>query len=122
MNAELAQAQRLLHGDGVVAHQALRAACWVLRSTLERTLRDLVAARGVELGQATSRSALTCLEVLYEETAPNLAGHVKGAWARLSRAVHHDAYELSPTLIEVRDLAEAVAVVVDFAAQQGRSD
>lgn len=31
------------------------------------------------------------------------------AWGRLSQACHHHAYELSPTVTEVRNLCESVA-------------
>ena len=118
--AELAQAQRLMQGSGPVGHQSLRMVCWLLRSVLEQTYRELVGAQGADLGSASNRAALICLRALYDETAPNLTDDAESAWTRLSRAVHHHAYELSPTLSEVRDLAGTVVGVVQFTAQRGR--
>ena len=118
--SELAQAQRLLQGSGPVGHQSLRMVCWLLRSVLEQTYRDLLKAQGAGLGSASNKAALICLRALYYEAAPDLADDAESAWTRLSRAVHHHSYELSPTLGEVQDLAGTVIGVVQFTAQQGR--
>lgn len=115
--ADLEQAERLMQGSGPVGHQSLRMVCWLLRSVLEQTYRELVGAQGAALGTSTNRVALICLRALYEDTAPELAGDAESAWNRLSRAVHHHAYELSPTLSEVEDLMRQVSDVAKFAAR-----
>ncbi|MEU4364111.1 hypothetical protein [Promicromonospora sp. NPDC023987] len=118
--ADLEQAERLMHGSGPVGHQSLRMVCWLLRSVLEQTYCELVDAQGAALGSSSNRAALICLRALYEDTAPDLADDAESAWNRLSRAVHHHAYELSPTLGEVKDLMRQVTDVAEFAARQGR--
>lgn len=116
--AELAQAERLMRGSGSVGHQSLRMVCWLLRSVIEGSYRELVSAQGEDLGSSSNRSALICLRALYDESAPELADDAEAAWTRLSRAVHHHAYELSPTLSEVEDLMRQVTHVAQFAARQ----
>lgn len=115
---ELEQAQLLLRRSGSVGHQSLRMVCWLLRSALEQSFVHLARAREVELGTATGKSRLTCLASLYQDDAPELAGEAEAAWARLSRAVHHHAYELSPTVSEVEELTGIVVGIVEFAARQ----
>lgn len=115
---ELAQAQLLLQRSGPVGHQSLRMVCWLLRSVLEQSFVRLARARGVELGTATGKSRLICLGSLYQDDAPELAGEAEAAWTRLSRAVHHHAYELSPTAGEVEELTRQVLGVVEFARRK----
>jgi hypothetical protein len=117
--AELAQAERLLLEPRTARHQSLRMACWLLRSVLEQTVRDLLDARGADVGHASGRVTLICLSALYADTSPDLAYDAEKTWARLSHAVHHHAYELSPTLTEVQDLAGTVADIVRFSAHCG---
>ena len=117
---ELDQAERLLQGSGPVGHQSLRMVCWLLRSVLEQTYRELVDAQGADLGSSSNKAARICLRALYDDTAPDLADDAESAWIRLSRAVHHHAYELSPALSEVEDLARRVIQVAEFAARRTR--
>jgi hypothetical protein len=116
--ADIEQVERLMQGSGPVGHQSLRMVCWLLRSALEQTYRELVGAQGADLGRSSNRAALICLRALYDESAPDLADDAEAAWTRLSRAVHHHAYELSPTLSEVKDLMRQVTHVAEFAARQ----
>lgn len=117
-DSELEQAQLLLQRPGPVGHQSLRMVCWLLRSVLEQSFDDLADARGVELGTATGKARLICLRSLYQDVAPELANEAEAAWTRLSQAVHHHAYELSPTLGEVEELAGMVVGVVEYATRQ----
>lgn len=117
---ELRQAERLMHRSGPTGHQSLRMVCWLLRSVLEEACHELAAAQGADLGSCSTRATLICLRALYDETVPRLADDAESAWLRLSRAVHHHAYELSPTLSEVQELADTVVGVVQFTVGQGR--
>ncbi|GAA1874336.1 hypothetical protein [Myceligenerans crystallogenes] len=112
----IAQAEGLIqYTAGAVAHQSLRAACWMLRTAFESAVRELLTNRGIAVGAASARTVHLCLQALYLETAPDLVRDVESAWDRLSRAVHHHAYELSPVYSEVRDLADTVSRIVEFA-------
>ncbi len=104
MSIFLAHAQRVLDGSGVAHHQRLRAACWLVRTELEATVQRLVESQGLIVARATMRSRMSCLEVL----RPDLAADAQYAWTMLSQATHHHAYNLSPTLAEVRHLAQIV--------------
>lgn len=115
---ELGQARLLLQRPGPVGHQSLRMVCWLLRSVLEQSFEHLARAQGVELGTATGVTRLVCLRSLYKDVAPELADEAEATWIRLSQAVHHHAYELSPTLGEVEGLVEMVVGVVEFATRQ----
>jgi hypothetical protein len=112
MSAFLAHAQQVLDGTGVVHHQRLRAACWLVRIELESTVRSLLEEQGVAVAGARMRSQLTCLEVLRHDVAAD--AHY--AWSMLSQATHHHAYNLSPSLAEVRNLAQ---IVTDLSGLRG---
>jgi hypothetical protein len=80
-----------------------RAACWVARRGLEALIPLLLQLRGVDVGGASMNVQLICLRVAYEDD-PALFTGLASAWDQLSRACHHHAYELTPTITEVRDL------------------
>jgi hypothetical protein len=103
----LAQAHDLLARAGPEEPHAVRAACWVARSALEDELRSLLARAGADVNGASTRSALVVLRVVAKDD-PELMLRAEYAWARLSDASHHHAYELAPTLAEVRALVETV--------------
>ena len=52
------------------------------------------------------RSQLTCLEVACQDD--DTAAAAEHAWARLSGACHHHAFELAPTATEAQRLIDAV--------------
>ena len=54
-------------------------------------------------------SRLSALEVLYREDDPTVAQRAEYAWSRLSNASHYHAFELTPSVAEVRGLVEMVA-------------
>jgi len=115
VTAALAEAKAVLSGDLVVPIHSVRAAAWLARSALEESLGALVRAKGLDPGQASTRTLLSCVEVLYENV-PGLATSAQYAWDTLSRAAHHHAYELAPTYSEVEAAMSLVGVV---AAQAG---
>ena len=80
-----------------------RAACWVTRRGLEAMVSLLLQLRGVDVGRATMNVQLICLRVAYEDD-PALFSGLASAWDQLSRACHHHAYELTPTITEAREL------------------
>jgi hypothetical protein len=73
---------------------------------LEDVVRQRLRDEGYFPGEATMRSQLTCLEVACEEG--DTAAAAEHAWARLSAACHHHAFELAPTATETQRLIDAV--------------
>lgn len=109
MSADLlAQAKQLLEGELEVRSHSVRAACWLARNALEDEVRMLLDAKRLETGQATMRSLLSCRESAYREDDPDLVFRAEYAWAGLSSASHHHAFELDPSAPEVRHLIEVV--------------
>ena len=106
----LAYAQQLLRGLGdTTSGNASRLAAVVARQALESCVDDRCAAAGAPCDRATMRSRLAILKVLDDRaTADRLAS----LWHQLSAACHQHAYELSPTVGEVRALCEGVAMAV----------
>ncbi len=107
MTALLARATAILDGELEVPVNPARAAAWLARSALEDRLRELIEAKGCNPSRAKTRTLLSCVESLYQDD-PSIASTAQYAWDRLSEACHHHAYELSPTITEVRSLVEAV--------------
>jgi hypothetical protein len=97
-------AEALLTGEMRIQRvSSARAACWVARRGLEAMVPLLLQLRGVDVGRASMNVQLICLRVAYEDD-PALFSGLASAWDQLSRACHHHAYELTPTITEVRDL------------------
>lgn len=112
MSADLlAQAQQLLDGELEVRSHSVRAACWLARNALEDEVRALLNAKSLDVGEASMRSMVSCLESAYRDDDPDLVFRVEYAWAGLSRASHHHAFELDPSAAEVRHLIEVVESV-----------
>ncbi|WP_067653335.1 hypothetical protein [Nocardia harenae] len=84
-----------------------RIAAWLTRTALEQIVDDLLRARGIEPGEASTKARLTCLEVAYRDER-DVPARSQYAWTRLSEACHQHAYQLSPTYQEVRHLLEIV--------------
>lgn len=83
-----------------------RAAALLARQALETALDDYWQTRGLALGRCGTRQQLICLrEYLPSEEA---AGRVYEAWATLTRACHHQPYELAPTVAELGALLTTV--------------
>lgn len=84
-----------------------RIAAWLTRTALEQIVDELLRAKGIEAGRASSRARLACLEVAYRNER-DVPARSQYAWTRLSEACHQHAYQLSPTYQEVRHLLEIV--------------
>ncbi|MFI6778751.1 hypothetical protein [Nocardia sp. NPDC050412] len=84
-----------------------RIAAWLTRTALEQIVDELLRAKGIEAGGASSRARLACLEVAYRDER-DVPARSQYAWTRLSEACHQHAYQLSPTYQEVRHLLEIV--------------
>lgn len=128
MTSSLDQAQALLDGAWTVRHHSVRAAAWVARSELEKVLADLVLAKGAEPGGATTRSLLSCVEVLYQNDDPQIPFAAQYAWDGLSKACHQHAFAMTPVYEEVASLLETVRQLrqvalsqADAATKTGRS-
>lgn|GEM_PF-1027371 len=93
----------------VVDRRRSRAAALLGRRALEELIAVIPLGDDVDLGSANMRSKLICLRELSTEPAVTAAATV--AWAGLSNACHHHAYELTPTVAEVRRLLDEVSTV-----------
>jgi hypothetical protein len=93
-----------------------RAACWIARAALESAVDDLLDTRHCSAPEASMRSKLTLLQVAFgqDDGVPARAGY---AWNGLSQACHHHAFELAPTVSEVRHLIHLVDTLVADAAK-----
>jgi hypothetical protein len=106
--ALLAEAQRLLDGEHDLD-------CWpiataiLLRCALEISVERHLVARGDVTAGASMRSQLLALAARRGDD--DLAAAAAIAWSDLSRAVHHHAYEVAPTVGELRHLGAVVASV-----------
>lgn len=85
---------------------ATRAAAFLVRRALEDTTRALCRSAGASSDRATMHSRLIVVRVLHGDQVANRAAI---AWMGLSTACHHHAYELTPTVDEVRHWLALVA-------------
>lgn len=122
MSTELDLARRALSGDARVRSHSLRTACWLSRLALERAIGDLLEAKGVSAPRATMASRLSALEVLYREEDPTVAQRAGYAWSRLSNASHYHAFELTPSVAEVRGLVDTVSQLEQESSDGGRRE
>ena len=93
--------------QGVWARAAATLARQALETHLDVVLRDL--APGTQT--APARTRFLCLLSLHPD--PNLAREVAYAWSALSRAIHHHAYELPPTVEELQRWISSVQHFVE---------
>lgn len=75
-----------------------RAAALLARQALEAALDEFWRERGLALDACPTRAQLLCLR---EYLPKERAGEVYEAWAVLTRACHHHAYEVAPTVWEL---------------------
>lgn len=113
----LARADKLLDSpDGTALGNSARLAAFLARQAVE----DLIDARcaeltGVQVVVGTTKAKLAVLKSLDETPAgPSLID----AWHQLTGFCHHHAYQLSPTVAEVR--AQCAAVVRDCLGEASR--
>lgn len=114
--AALTQARHLLNPDsGVEPTWAPRAAALIARNALEGLIVEACARVGADVADpaVTTRVRLIVLRAL---AGGDVADPAEVAWAGLSAACHHHAYELSPTPGEV---AHLISLVDDLAGVRG---
>lgn len=106
----LRNAERLLDGNVGAAGSSARLAAFLARQALEDLVDERCRALGADVPEANMRSKLVVLRSL---DTPERADAAAMAWNRLSNLCHHHAYELAPTVSEVRDLCGVVAVLLE---------
>lgn len=87
-----------------------RTAAFLIRAALELELRAFWDREEPGTGDASMRAQLL---VLQSKTPPGIevARDTAAAWHVLSRACHHHAYELAPTIAELRSWHAAVLAI-----------
>jgi hypothetical protein len=112
-----AAARRFMHGaatrgarvpphHGTAFQSWPRAAALLARQALEQGLDDLWGAVSPRVREASRHAQLLCLgEFIRDE---ELVSGARYAWHGLSRACHHQVYELSPTEAELSTWLDAV--------------
>jgi hypothetical protein len=104
----LDDADRLLSGERRASGAWWpRATAFLLRSALELELAAYWAQVEPGLQACSMRAQLTVLR-RPEYAGPDTGTDVAAAWHALSRASHHHAYELAPTVAELRSWAGTV--------------
>lgn len=73
-------------------------------------MRAYLVTCGLDPGRASMRSMLSALAVAWPGD-PGMPRAVRHTWIGLSGAAHHHAFELAPTLTEVRHLVDEVASI-----------
>lgn len=99
----------LLHRSTVQPPVAARGAALLGRQALEEAVEGLWADRLDEDRRPTARSQLLCLAVV-DPAAARRASHL---WWALTRACHQHAYELTPTIDEIRELLHDARHVIE---------
>lgn len=106
----LAYSQKLLAGSGTsTSGNSSRLAAVVARQAIEEFIDQRCIAVGAPCERATMRSRLALLKALDD---PQRADQLASLWHQLSACCHQHAYELSPTVGEVRALCEGVGAMV----------
>ncbi|MGB3772129.1 MAG: hypothetical protein WBF79_05930 [Rhodococcus sp. (in: high G+C Gram-positive bacteria)] len=105
----LRHAERLLDGHIGAAGHSARLAAFLARQALEQLVTERCATLNADAPSASMRSKLVILRSL---DTTERADAATLAWNRLSNACHHHAYELAPTVSEVRHLCGVVAVLL----------
>lgn len=102
----LREAERILEGaTGPGSGNSARLAAFVARQAVEALVDERLKVVGAECPAASMRSRLAILKSLddHERTA-----QLEFAWNQLSACCHHHAYELAPTVNEMRALCGKV--------------
>ncbi|BBY44164.1 hypothetical protein [Mycolicibacterium celeriflavum] len=104
--AFLNYADRLLDGEFGLDARGPRIAALLARSVLEEWIEEQSASWSSPLlGYPTTRSKIVALGAV---RGAEVGERTRRIWHRLSRAVHHHAYELQPSAAEIRQLVGAV--------------
>lgn len=76
-----------------------RAGALLARQALELALSELWSICGVEMDKVSARAQLLCFEAYIRDQ--QLGQDVRQTWSALSRATHHQPFELAPTAAEL---------------------
>ena len=87
-----------------------RSAAVLARQALEQGLDDFWGARAPRVREASRRAQLLCLGAYLHDD--EVVSGVRYAWHGLSRACHHQVYELPPTATELERWLDAVDALV----------
>ena len=85
-----------------------RAVCLLTRQAFEQVVDVLLEAQQLACPAASMRARLISLGQAYGHDPERVAYRASTAWAQLSGACHHHAYELAPSLSEARRLVDEV--------------
>jgi hypothetical protein len=88
-----------------------RAAALLARQSLEAGLDDFWARREPVVAAVSVRAQLACLFDYLNDT--QAAGAIAFNWGALSRACHHQPYEMAPTDAELRERLDSVGVLLE---------
>lgn len=115
---QLVVAARLLLGRDDLTESGVwpRSGAVLARQALEEALRILWSTTTPELADTSMRAQLLCAT---DRIDAETAGQLSYTWAALSRACHHHAYELAPTVGELTGWIDDVDTIV--AAVRARS-
>jgi hypothetical protein len=107
----LGYAEQVLDGTVSLGERGPRTAALLARRAFEEWLNEFSASwwtQAVSDRPPTTSSKLVALGALH---GMELGERAKRVWHGLSRAVHHHAYELQPSVAEVRQLVGQVRTV-----------
>ncbi len=100
----------LRYGDPVTAGVWPRASALLARQALEAALGGFWTRAAPGVADVSTRAQLLCLRGYADEATAARATH---AWYALSRACHHDAYDLPPTGAELTNWIDDVETVLE---------
>ena len=89
-----------------------RAVALLTRQALEQGLDDFWAARAPRVRGASRHAQLLCLGAYLQDD--DVVSGVRYAWHGLSRACHHQVYELAPTATELERWLDAVDALLKY--------
>ncbi|MFJ1457719.1 hypothetical protein [Nocardia sp. N2S4-5] len=116
----LAAADELLRGSVTDAGGLWsRATVWILRIVLEQSMDQLWSRVAPPVARCSMRAQLLALAPYAGE---DTAARVATLWAALSRAGHHQDYELAPTVDELRGWYDETTRLADELAVLGEGE
>jgi hypothetical protein len=89
-----------------------RAVALLARQALEQGLDDFWGARAPRVREASRHAQMLCLGAYLQDDG--VVSGVRYAWHGLSRACHHQVYELPPTATELERWLDAVDALVAY--------
>ena len=107
----LGYAEQVLNGTVNLGARGPRTAALLARRAFEDWLDELSASWSTQVVSDRPPTTSSKLVALGALQGMELGEHAKRVWHGLSRAVHHHAYELQPSVAEVRQLVKQVRVL-----------